>query len=158
MEHCSICLNEVTTETNKMVTECNHTFHTNCYLNYCKVSRKIDCPNCRNPNKPITIKCETQYELGDVVLNRSVNNYGTNYKVLTVTKINDKSITCNLNLSEVFSENNYKHHYYWKLDEYNSEVKFRIPKTKMLHKYNLMNDEHILKKYFTHSIIYETNN
>jgi hypothetical protein len=63
-EVCSICLDEINEETNKLVTECNHTFHTNCYLSYSRnwyltkwhstnwnlKSDVIGCPNCRNAN------------------------------------------------------------------------------------------------------------
>jgi hypothetical protein len=47
-EICSICLDEINENKNKLVTECNHTFHTNCYDKYYTTTSVTKCPNCRS--------------------------------------------------------------------------------------------------------------
>ena len=45
-ESCPICL-EVISETNVVITRCNHKFHLTCILNHCQHSANARCPNCR---------------------------------------------------------------------------------------------------------------
>ena len=51
---CSICLNSIDDTTNNIIkTECNHIFHSSCFLQNVAFNG-FDCPNCRNvlANKP----------------------------------------------------------------------------------------------------------
>lgn len=45
---CSICQDEIEGTKNLMITECNHKFHSTCYLRYTATTRKVECPMCRN--------------------------------------------------------------------------------------------------------------
>lgn len=45
-ESCSICL-EIITETNVVITKCNHKFHLTCILNHSERSENKSCPVCR---------------------------------------------------------------------------------------------------------------
>jgi len=45
MNKCSICLEELTPSKNHSITDCNHTFHTNCLTKWC--STNTCCPFCR---------------------------------------------------------------------------------------------------------------
>ena len=56
MMNCAICLELITTERNKCVTECNHIFHTTCFAN-CNGK----CPLCRTD---FTVK-PTSHSLSD---------------------------------------------------------------------------------------------
>lgn len=46
---CSICLDEITTGDVK--TKCQHKFHKNCLVAWCKSRKKAECPNCREDIK-----------------------------------------------------------------------------------------------------------
>jgi hypothetical protein len=45
---CSICHENIDGIINLMTTECNHKFHSTCYIKYVKTSDKWSCPICRN--------------------------------------------------------------------------------------------------------------
>jgi len=48
LEICSICQDNIEGLTNLMTTECNHKFHSTCYLRYVNTTKKVECPMCRN--------------------------------------------------------------------------------------------------------------
>lgn len=48
VENCSICQENMIENTNLLTTECNHKFHTTCYLKYIQHSNNFNCPLCRN--------------------------------------------------------------------------------------------------------------
>ncbi len=45
---CSICQENIEGTINLMTTECNHKFHSTCYIKYINTSHKSSCPMCRN--------------------------------------------------------------------------------------------------------------
>ena len=51
---CSICLENITPEDVK--TKCQHKFHKNCLVAWCKSNKKCECPNCRKDIKSICKK------------------------------------------------------------------------------------------------------
>ena len=48
-KRCTICLDNIISDNNKIITECNHEFHFICFIKYVCDSndREIKCPNCR---------------------------------------------------------------------------------------------------------------
>jgi hypothetical protein len=60
---CSICLEEIVNDT--FISECKHTFHINCIIEYKKYKPELSCPMCRTSLKitKMPIKIE-QMELG----------------------------------------------------------------------------------------------
>ena len=100
-EICSICLDEINENKNKLVTECNHTFHTNCYLSNMKKCPNNKCPNCRNANVAVPKKVleplnviDTDFKVGSLVI-YTLKNYK---RILcTITNINRMSITICMN-------------------------------------------------------------
>jgi len=46
-DNCAICQENIIENKNILTTECNHKFHTTCYLNYVRYSNNYNCPICR---------------------------------------------------------------------------------------------------------------
>lgn len=65
-KECSICLDEVSSLLNKIVTECGHIFHTACLLKNVSING-FNCPYCRNelvkkPKSVVSISSESSFE------------------------------------------------------------------------------------------------
>lgn len=149
-EVCSICLDEINGESNKLVTECNHTFHTNCYLSYSrnwysKSDSVIKCPNCRNTNvenvsTKITNKIslyDHNFKVGDLVLYYTLtcSFNEKQYRLFTVTSINEKSITICMNSTTVTTIDGSHNIYKYILDKYNKKKKIYVNNPTKLYKF-----------------------
>ena len=107
-----------------MVTDCNHTFHTNCYLSYMNKCSNNKCPNCRNANvvpkkvlEPLNVN-DTNFKVGDLVIYTVIGRFTRNYyRILcTITNINRMSITIYMN--KLTPRNRYITTEYNKYDRY----------------------------------------
>lgn len=89
---CSICLEEII-ENNLATTECGHTFHTNCLMNYgatviANATSTIMCPICRN--ELVFIELEQNNDETNVVIEQPRR---LNPKILTGVIVSISTIT-----------------------------------------------------------------
>ena len=62
--NCSICLDDISGVTNKIVTECGHTFHTSCLMKNASING-FACPYCRNEMAPKPISEDEDIDVYD---------------------------------------------------------------------------------------------
>jgi hypothetical protein len=81
-EECPICMNEINTDYNKVVTNCKHTFHCICLMENVKING-YSCPCCRtniNENNEKTVNLEKE-NIFTEVYNTNVSSIYTNEEI-----------------------------------------------------------------------------
>tara|TARA_B100001057_G_scaffold457818_1_gene506435 strand:+ start:196 stop:849 length:654 start_codon:yes stop_codon:yes gene_type:complete len=104
-KRCTICLDDIISDNNKMITECNHVFHFNCFIQYVCDSNDVEikCPNCRQYiySKNRRRENEINRMIHDIIHSRNMD-----YNIGSITIDQNNTVEVDVDVLENDEDNN----------------------------------------------------